>query len=161
VVLVPVELALLPKPTLWVLIAALFLSGIGSDIFSFSASWIRGLMVFSAYASGIAAGAVAVPMLLPWIPGRAFSIKGALAGFVCGMGVVAVLWNKTDILETFALLICTVVISSFLAMNFTGSTPFTSPSGVEKEMRRAIPMQMAALLIATVMWVGSAFIKVT
>jgi hypothetical protein len=45
-------------------------------------------------------------------------------------------------------------------MNFTGSTPFTSPSGVEKEMRRAIPMQVAALLIATIMWVGSAFIKV-
>jgi hypothetical protein len=42
-------------------------------------------------------------------------------------------------------------------MNFTGSTPFTSPSGVEKEMRKAIPMQTVALLLAIVAWVGSAF----
>jgi hypothetical protein len=42
-------------------------------------------------------------------------------------------------------------------MNFTGSTPFTSPSGVEKEMRKAIPLQAAALLAALVAWVASAF----
>jgi hypothetical protein len=42
-------------------------------------------------------------------------------------------------------------------MNFTGSTPFTSPSGVEKEMRKAIPLQALAGLIAVVAWIGSAF----
>jgi hypothetical protein len=40
-------------------------------------------------------------------------------------------------------------------MNFTGSTPFTSPSGVEKEMRKAIPLQLTAALIAVVIWVGA------
>jgi hypothetical protein len=43
-------------------------------------------------------------------------------------------------------------------MNFTGSTPFTSPSGVEKEMRKALPLQAAALLLAMVAWVASAFV---
>jgi hypothetical protein len=43
-------------------------------------------------------------------------------------------------------------------MNFTGSTPFTSPSGVEKEMRRAIPVQALMALVAIVAWVGAAFI---
>jgi hypothetical protein len=43
-------------------------------------------------------------------------------------------------------------------MNFTGSTPFTSPSGVEKEMRKAIPLQASALLIAMIAWVGAAFV---
>jgi hypothetical protein len=42
-------------------------------------------------------------------------------------------------------------------MNFTGSTPFTSPSGVEKEMRKAMPLQAAVALIALVAWVGAAF----
>ena len=42
-------------------------------------------------------------------------------------------------------------------MNFTGSTPFTSPSGVEKEMRRAIPMQAGSVLVGFLLWVGSAF----
>jgi len=51
-----------------------------------------------------------------------------------------------------------VAISSYLAMNFTGSTPFTSPSGVEKEMRRAIPLQAGAVLIALVAWVSAAFV---
>lgn len=160
-VLVPVELSFLSKPTLWILLAAFILSGIGADVFSFNAMWFRGLMVSFAYAMGIVAGAVAVPMLMPWIPGRAFSLKGTITGLIAGLGIVAVFWNTTNIFEAFALLTCTVVFSSYLAMNFTGSTPFTSPSGVEKEMRRAIPMQMAALLIATVMWVGSAFMKVT
>jgi hypothetical protein len=50
-----------------------------------------------------------------------------------------------------------MVISSYLAMNFTGSTPFTSLSGVEKEMRKAIPLQAAVALIALVAWVGAAF----
>jgi hypothetical protein len=48
-------------------------------------------------------------------------------------------------------------IGSFLAMNFTGSTPFTSPSGVEREMRRAMPLQAAALVAATASWIASAF----
>jgi hypothetical protein len=42
-------------------------------------------------------------------------------------------------------------------MNFTGSTPYTSPSGVDKEMRRAIPLQATLALIAMVAWVGAAF----
>jgi hypothetical protein len=160
VVLIPVELSFLPKPTLWVLLAAFILSGIGSEVFSFNAMWFRGLMVSFAYAIGIVAGAVAVPILMPWIPGRAFSLKGTITGLIAGTGIVVVFWDTMNIFEAFALLTCTVVFSSYLAMNFTGSTPFTSPSGVEKEMRRAIPMQMAALLIATIMWVGSAFMKV-
>ena len=42
-------------------------------------------------------------------------------------------------------------------MNFTGSTPFTSPTGVEKEMRMAIPAQVGAVLLAAVIWITAAF----
>jgi hypothetical protein len=52
----------------------------------------------------------------------------------------------------------TVALSSYLAMNFTGSTPYTSPSGVEKEMRRAIPLQTAAAVLGLIIWVVSAFV---
>ena len=157
-VLIPVELAHLPKPTLWVLLAVFFLSGIGTDIFSLNDAWHRGLMVLTAYAGGILAGAVAAPILLPWIPGRAFALKGALAGVVVGSAVVMLFQSGLIWLETMALLLITVAISSFLAMNFTGSTPFTSPSGVEKEMRRAIPLQAGAAVIALLSWISAAFI---
>jgi hypothetical protein len=157
VVLVPVELYHLPKPTIWVLLAAFLLSGIGTNVFSFHAAWSRGLMLLTAYIAGILAGAVAAPVLLPWVPGRAFALKGALTGGVAGLAVVAVFGSNLTWLEDGTLFLITMVISSYLTMNFTGSTPFTSPSGVEKEMRRAIPLQAAAALIAAAAWVTAAF----
>ena len=157
VVLVPVELSHLPKPTVWILLAIFLLSGIGTGFFSFNAAWSRGLMALTAYAAGILAGAVAAPILLPWIPGRAFAVKGTLTGIVAGLVVVLIFKNSISWVESAALILMTVAISSYLAMNFTGSTPFTSPSGVEKEMRSAIPLQAAVALIALVAWVGAAF----
>ena len=157
-VLIPVELSHLPKPTFWVLLAVFFLSGIGTNVFSLNDAWYRGLMALSAYAGGILAGAVAAPILLPWLPGRAFALKGALTGVIMGLVVVMLFKSGLIWLESLALLLMTVAISSYLAMNFTGSTPFTSPSGVEKEMRRAIPLQAGAVVIALVAWVSAGFV---
>jgi hypothetical protein len=156
-ILIPVELAHLPKPSLWILLAAFVVSGIGTSIFSFSAAWVRGSMIAIAYAAGILAGAVVTPVLLPWIPGRSFALKGAILGVLSGTGVMALFRGELQVFGALALMLCTTSISSYLAMNFTGSTPFTSPSGVEKEMRKAIPLQAAALLLALAAWVGSAF----
>ena len=157
-VLTPVELSHLPKPTFWVLLAVFLLSGIGTTVFSLHDAWYRGLMAFTAYVAGILAGAVAAPILLPWIPGRAFALKGAITGVVVGLAVVLLFKSGLIWLETTALLLITVAISSYLAMNFTGSTPFTSPSGVEKEMRRAIPLQAGAVVVALVAWVTAGFV---
>jgi len=157
VVLIPVELSHLPKPTIWVLLAVFLLSGIGAGLFSFNAAWSRGLIALLAYAAGILSGAVAAPILLPWIPGRAFAVKGSLTGIVAGLAVVMLFGSRLSWVEAAALISFTTAISSYLAMNFTGSTPYTSPSGVEKEMRRAIPLQAAVALIAVVAWVGAAF----
>jgi hypothetical protein len=158
-VLIPVELSHLPKPTFWVLLALFFLSGVGTQVFSLSDAWYRGLMALTAYAGGIIAGAVAAPILLPWLPGRAFALKGTLTGGIVGLIVVLLFKNSLIWLETAALMFMTMATSSYLAMNFTGSTPFTSPSGVEKEMRQAIPVQAGALLVAVVAWVSAAFIR--
>lgn len=157
-VLVPVEVTQLHKPTLWVLLSIFVLSGIGPYVYSFSAAWYRGLHAISAYAAGIFAGAVLAPILLPWIPGKAFSLKGAITGFIAGGGVVWMLGERVQNLETVCLILFSMAISSYLAMNFTGATPYTSPSGVEKEMRKAIPFQIAALLVAAILWVTAAFI---
>jgi hypothetical protein len=139
------------------LLAVFILSGIGTGLFSFNAAWSRGLMALTAYIAGILGGAVAAPILLPWIPGRAFALKGSLTGIAAGLAVAVAFRNSLSWLEATALLFFTTAISSYLAMNFTGSTPYTSPSGVEKEMRRAIPLQAAVALIAAVAWVGAAF----
>jgi hypothetical protein len=157
IVLIPVELSHLPKPTMWLLPAIFLLSGIGANFFSFSDAFSRGLMVLAAYGAGILGGAVAAPVLLPWIPVRAFALKGMLTGIAAGLAVAAIFYSGIIWAEALALLLITTVISSYLAMNFTGSTPFTSPSGVEKEMRKAIPLQAVVALIALVAWVAAAF----
>jgi hypothetical protein len=115
-------------------------------------------MALTAYVGGILAGAVAAPILLPWIPGRAFALKGAFTGIVAGSAVLLLFKGGLIWIEAVALLFITVGISSYLAMNFTGSTPYTSPSGVEKEMRLAIPVQAGAVLVALVAWISAAFI---
>lgn len=155
--LVPVELSFLPRYLLWAMAATFLLSGIGAGIFSLQAAWFRGVLLTAALAGGVFAGAVAAPMLLPWIPVRAFSLKGALVGAAAGLAIVAGLREHLNGWEAAALLTCTAVLSSYLTMNFTGSTPYTSPSGVEKEMRRAIPFQAGAALAVPVLWVAAAF----
>jgi multisubunit Na+/H+ antiporter MnhC subunit len=46
-----------------------------------------------------------------------------------------------------------VAVSSFVAMNFTGSSTYTSLSGVKKEMKLAIPLQIASSVIGLVMFI--------
>jgi len=158
-ILVPVELSFLVKPTFLILLGIFLLSGIGTDIFSLKDAWGRGLMVAFAYAAGIFAGTVFVPVVLPWIPGKAFSIKGAVTGIIAAFFVVMTLKNVANTWELTALFLCTTAVSSYLGMNFTGSTPYTSPSGVEKEMRKAIPVQALTGFASIVLWIGAAFIK--
>lgn len=51
----------------------------------------------------------------------------------------------------------TAALSSYMAMHFTGATPYASPSGVEKEMRRGIPAQLGMGLAALAAWAWTSF----
>ncbi len=158
-VLIPVELSLIVKPSLAILLAVFLLSGIGPEIFSFSAAWIRGLNGTVAYLFGVLAGAIVVPILLPWLPMRRFYIKGILTGLVAGIFVVLLVGGTMSRLESLTLLLITAAVSSYAAMNFTGATPYTSPSGVEKEMRQGIPIQIIAVVAAVIAWVAAPFVN--
>jgi len=156
-VLIPVELTLIPRSAWYAILIIFILSGIGPHIFSFQMAWNRGLMGLWALLGGILGGVVITPLLLPWLPGRAFAIKGTLAGLVVAFITLSFCWSNVNGLEVMALLLLTLAVSSFLAMNFTGSTPFTSPTGVEREMRKAIPLQITAVLLSLCGWIGAAF----
>jgi len=158
IILIPVELSLIVKPSLAILLAVFVLSGISPDIFSFSAAWFRGLNGTAAYLLGVVAGAVVVPAFLPFLPMRQFFIKGILTGLAGGILVILYLGATITRLESLTLLLLTTSVSSYAAMNFTGATPFTSPSGVEKEMRQGIPLQMVAVAIAVIAWVAAPFV---
>lgn len=118
-----------------------------------------------AYTAALLGGAVATPALLPWLPGRWFSVKGLVTGILAAaMGfpakrqtgdrrkVRAEAWtNSPSEAEAWGLRILTAAGSSFLALQFTGATPFTGPSGVSRELSAtarayAISLATAALL---------------
>jgi len=157
-ILTPIEVHILLKPALITLLVLFILSGFGPGLFSFAGAWSRGLTAAGFLVAGIVSGAVVTPVLLPYFPFKAFAAKGILSGLVfvfLGYGLIPV--QTIGPAAFISLCLFMVVISSYLAMNFTGSTPFTSPSGVEKEMKQFIPVQLIGLLISTGLWVYSAF----
>ena len=156
-VLTPVELVHMWKHILYSIVALFLVGGIGPEIFSLSAAWSRGGAAVAAGMMALLTGAVVTPLLLPWVPGRAFAKKGAITGLAIGLAASLIFADTLGWLNTVALIIATATISSWCAMHFTGSSTFTSPSGVEKEMRQAIPAQAAALLVGALCWLAGAF----
>jgi CO dehydrogenase/acetyl-CoA synthase delta subunit len=88
----------------------------------------------------VTAGAVLTPMLLPWIPARAFAVKGALIGVITAVVFLLLVPSSTG--KMLFIITGITAVSSFLAMNFTGASTYTSLSGVKKEMRYAVPFQI-------------------
>jgi hypothetical protein len=157
-ILTPVEIQIILKPALITALVLLIIAGIGPGIFSFAHIWERGMISILALVSGILSGAFLTPVLLPFIPSREFALKGIIVGSIFSiLFLIAVSSLIYGIAGFLALFLFSVTISSFLAMNFTGTTPFTSPSGVEKEMKRYIPAQLGALVISSGLWIYSAF----
>ena len=104
-----------------------------------------GLYDFIAYAGTVLIGTVVTPILLPFIPGRAFAFKGGLLGLLwAGLSVwcFGVCYGYLLILPS---------ISAYLAMNFTGASTYTSPSGVLKEMKIALPFIIGGLSLGIVL----------
>ncbi|QGY42086.1 hypothetical protein GM415_17065 [Pseudodesulfovibrio cashew] len=155
--LVPVELFLIGKPLLLTVLAAFVLSGIGPGFFSLSRAWERGVIASGITILGILAGCLMVPLLLNRLPWREFWLKGALVGGAAGGLAALCLSGSVSGFGAAAMILWALAVGSFTAMNFTGSTPYTSPSGVEREMRRGIPVQAAAALIALALWLGAPF----
>lgn len=155
--LIPVEIYLMGKLLLVSILAGFLLSGIGPEVFSLSASMTRGITAMTATLSGSLAGAVAVPLFLNIIPWRQFWPKGVLTGAIAGILCALFSFGTIGWLESAAITLWTMSISSFLAMNFTGSTPYTSPSGVEAEMRQGIPLQAAGATLAVTGWMAAPF----
>jgi hypothetical protein len=157
-ILTPVEIQMVLKPSLITVLVLFIISGFGPGIFSFSGAWERGVVSVYALAAGIISGAVVTPVLLPFIPSRAFALKGIISGSIVALLILGILADAINgIAGGLALFLFSVTVSSYLAMNFTGATPFTSPSGVEREMKHYIPVQLACLVISTGLWIYSAF----
>jgi acetyl-CoA decarbonylase/synthase complex subunit gamma len=162
VVLIPVELVSALKWTLLILPAFFLLGGMGASSGFWQGVLNDGLFAGLNLLGAVLAGAVLTPVLLPWLPGRAFSLKGLIMGlittlfiFLFGVFYLNIQKGYMNILAWFFL---TPALSAFLAMNFTGASTYTSLSGVRKEMRWAVPFEIVFGAAGLILWLGSRFV---
>jgi len=155
-VLIPLEICGLWKQILAVCVLFFVLSGISPEIFSPQTALIRSVTVLAATFGAILTGTVATPLLLPWIPFRQFWLKGAVLGALTACFFLYQM-VPVPLPEKISLFLWITGCSSYLAMNFTGSTPFTSLSGVGKEMRRGLPFQIVSTTLAIIFWIAGPF----
>jgi len=108
---------------------------------------------FIAYTGAVITGTVITPLLLPAIPGRAFAWKGWLLGLLWTLGFI---WYSGWFVPGFLFLAIGYLLvlpslSAYLAMNFTGSSTYTSFSGVIKEMKIAVPLIAISFIVGLVL----------
>lgn len=142
-VLIPVE----NKAFLFIIIVVIFTGLFIQEI------W-KSLQIFGILITGL----VLFPILLPWIPTRDFTTKGFLLGGVAVImlyslpsylmnGIVG--WAL--VLETLTNMLIMSPVVAYLALNFTGSTTFTSRTGVKREIFKYIPILAVMILSGIVL----------
>ena len=161
-VLIPTELVMGAKYVLPVAAAFLLLGGLGAGGYSLAGVRTTGLAGGALVLGTFLCGAILGPALLPWLPGRAFAVKGAALGLVL-VGALAVrAWPaagpSASWLQAAAWGLMLPALTSFVVMNFTGASTYTSLSGVMREMRFAVPAQIAAAVIGLALWLADLFI---
>lgn len=158
-VLIPVELVTALKVAMVIIPIFFLLGGLGGPGSFRSNALEFGLFAAIGVLTAVVAGAVLTPILLPWLPGRAFSAKGIVPGIGAALALIAMrffVWGpEPGGLEILAWLLLVPAATTYLSMNFTGASTYTSLSGVRKEMRVAVPLQIAGTAVGLALWLGS------
>jgi len=159
-VLVPVEVVTGLKFLLVAMAGFFLLAGLNRNGYSGTTALTFGLRSTVNLLFAYLAGAVLGPLLLPWLPGRSFSVKGIIPGIVFFLVSYFSGFTGKDPLEIIAWMLLIPAISSFATMNFTGASTYTSLSGVKKEMSIAVPLQIIAVIIGTGLWIAARYIYI-
>jgi hypothetical protein len=142
IVLIPVELR---SAAIFTIIAAIALW--------FAGGWLPA----AGFLAAVLAGTVLFPVLLPYLPTADFSTKGLALGIIVAApfaalafltrGPLTPLW--VGVTAVIAILFTLPIITAYLALNFTGCTPYTSRTGVKLEIYRYIPYMAGFAAIGT------------
>ena len=158
----PVELVIGGKYILLIAACFFLLAGVGPDGFSWMRATTIGFRSALVFLAACVGSIVLTPALLPWLPGRAFAVKGACLGLAILASLGGYVWHHPDTIDSWltAAAWCLLIpaIASFLAMNYTGASTYTSLSGVRLEVRLAAPIQIVCALGGAVLWVAGRFV---
>lgn len=150
-VLTPVEITI-----------SLLAFAIAAVVFYFLGGWTSVMAVLTVLLSGT----VLFPVLLPWLPTKDFSTKGFFLGLLASLPFVVtfflqpnsrtLFWQAAHSLGFLLLMSASI---AFLALNFTGSSTFTSRIGVQREIKKYIPVMAGSFLAGLVFLILSIFIR--
>jgi acetyl-CoA decarbonylase/synthase complex subunit gamma len=159
--LVPVELVRWAMHLVLIVIALFLLSGVGPDGYLWQRAVSTGMVSSVLLLTTYVATNVLGPALLPWLPGRALSLKGACLGILLALGVMEAYWLNPDASGNWPTMLGWTLlipaVASFITMSFVGSTTYTSLSGVRREMWIAIPLQALAAVAGFAVWIVGRF----
>ena len=154
--LIPVDIMYGKYKLLIAMAVLIFFSGLDLSGFLFSKMFETSLFPLINIIGAYLAGIVIAPLLLPLVPFRAFTLKGAFWATL--VTVVLNLFFKVPLMESIAMGLINLSLASFMTMNFTGSSTYTSLSGVKKEMKWAVPCQIIFAVVGFVLFIISKLI---
>ena len=147
--LTPMELLPALRRYPWLLLGLFLLFGLQPQGILFRPALVGGWSFALLGLAAILTGSLLVPLFLPWVPFRSFALKGWLAGAAVTGAFLALRWGALSG-NAFLVVLAAAFFpaaSSYLALMFTGTTVYTGLSGVQKEMRFALPLYIAALAV--------------
>lgn len=123
---------------------------------------VRPIMLpdFLAYLMAVVTGTILTPVLLPFLPGRAFALKGWTAGLLTTACVCLTngWFTSPNLLIGIGYMLALPAYSAYLAMNFTGSSTYTSHTGVTKEIKTFLPLIFLSLIAGCILILIKTFI---
>jgi len=152
-VLTPMEINPAMRKFPWFAAAVLLIFGLQPTGILFKQAWTGGLPFLFLGLVSVFAGAFVTPVLLPWIPGRSFAVKGWIMGILSVLAVDQLTGMPLHD-GAFRLAVAYLffpAMSSYIALQFTGSTTFTGMSGVKKELKYGVPAYIGAAAASLVL----------
>jgi hypothetical protein len=131
IVLSPVELVHVALPAIIIAVVLWFLAGPVAALATIAA---------------VVTGTILFPTFLTVIPTKDFSTKGLILGGIVAVPFVVAFYQSPALPGWAAVagaiipLLIMPAVTAYLALNFTGSTTFTSRTGVRKEIFRYVPV---------------------
>jgi hypothetical protein len=154
-VLTPMEINPAMKKYPWFAAGVLLLFGLEPSGLLFRQAWFGGLPFLLMGLVAVFAGAFLTPLLLPFVPFRSFAIKGWIVGLAMALLAVRVfgIVDRRSMLLLAAAYLLFPALSSYIALQFTGSTTYTGMSGVNRELKIGLPVYLGTAVASAVLLV--------
>jgi len=127
--------------------------------------FLAGPVAALAAIAAVLTGTVLFTALLPVLPSRDFSVKGFVLGVIVAIPF-AVVFAGSPRLSGIGQIIAALVpfltippVVAYLGLNFTGSTTFTSRTGVKKEIFRYVPAMVVLAGLGTILGIALGILR--